>query len=181
MAVALSASQAQFVLIAVSFAALTWAFVASDFSPRLVTLLHSAVVVEKRESVPLSVPAFIVFEGTIWPLVAEIMFVRKLSVDAPFFNKACTPLMVLPGLVPSDWDAHAMEAGQDRACGDIACAGAHARGGAWPTGLLAWAEQTGQRALGPVGLFLGTWPVMGAAVDLWGGRGWCYHDLVTRI
>jgi cytochrome c-type biogenesis protein CcmF len=38
-------------------------------------------------------------------------------------------------------------------------------------GALAWALQTGRSALGPVGLFLGSWMVFGALVDLWGRTG----------
>ncbi|HAW48000.1 MAG TPA: heme lyase NrfEFG subunit NrfE, partial [Roseovarius sp.] len=42
----------------------------------------------------LAVAAFVVFFGTLWPLVAEMAFDRKLSVGAPFFNAAFTPFMV---------------------------------------------------------------------------------------
>ena len=42
----------------------------------------------------LAVAAFVVFIGTIWPLVAEMAWNRKLSVGAPFFNQAFTPFMV---------------------------------------------------------------------------------------
>ena len=43
----------------------------------------------------LAVSCFVVFVGTIWPLVAEMFFDRKLSVGPPFFNAAFTPFMVL--------------------------------------------------------------------------------------
>ncbi|HAY90097.1 MAG TPA: heme lyase NrfEFG subunit NrfE, partial [Rhodobacteraceae bacterium] len=42
----------------------------------------------------LAVSSFVVFVGTIWPLVAELFFDRKLSVGAPFFNLAFTPFMI---------------------------------------------------------------------------------------
>ncbi len=42
----------------------------------------------------LAVSSFVVFIGTIWPLVAELLFDRKLSVGAPFFNMAFTPFVV---------------------------------------------------------------------------------------
>ncbi|MEP3866305.1 MAG: heme lyase CcmF/NrfE family subunit, partial [Paracoccaceae bacterium] len=47
----------------------------------------------------LAVACFVVFVGTMWPLVAEMFFDRKLSVGPPFFNLAFTPFMVLLGLV----------------------------------------------------------------------------------
>jgi cytochrome c-type biogenesis protein CcmF len=42
----------------------------------------------------LAVSAFVVFFGTIWPLVAEMLFDRKLSVGEPFFNAAFSPFVV---------------------------------------------------------------------------------------
>ena len=42
----------------------------------------------------LAVACFVVFIGTIWPLVAELLWDRKLSVGEPFFNAAFTPFMV---------------------------------------------------------------------------------------
>lgn len=42
-------------------------------------------------NVLLTVACFVVFIGTIWPLLAELLWGRKLSVGAPFFNAAFTP------------------------------------------------------------------------------------------
>ena len=42
----------------------------------------------------LAVSAFVVFVGTLWPLVAEMTTGRTLSVGAPFFNAAFTPFFV---------------------------------------------------------------------------------------
>ena len=42
----------------------------------------------------LAVAAFVVFIGTIWPLVAEISSGRSISVGEPFFNAAFTPFFV---------------------------------------------------------------------------------------
>ena len=50
-------------------------------------------------NVLLCVSAFVVFIGTIWPLIAELFFDRKLSVGEPFFNLAFTPFMVVLGLI----------------------------------------------------------------------------------
>jgi cytochrome c-type biogenesis protein CcmF len=43
-------------------------------------------------NVLLAVSCFVVFIGTIWPLVAEMLWDRKLSVGPPFFDAAFTPL-----------------------------------------------------------------------------------------
>ena len=49
----------------------------------------------------LAVSAFVVFVGTLWPLFAELVFDRKLSVGPPFFNMAFTPFIVaLAALLP---------------------------------------------------------------------------------
>ena len=47
----------------------------------------------------LAVACFVVFVGTMWPLVAEMFLDRKLSVGPPFFNAAFTPFMVALGPV----------------------------------------------------------------------------------
>ena len=47
----------------------------------------------------LAVSAFVIFIGTIWPLVAELFFDRKLLSVPPFFNAAFTPFMILLGLL----------------------------------------------------------------------------------
>ena len=47
----------------------------------------------------LVVATFVVFFGTIWPLLAEILTGRKVSVGAPFFDLAFTPFMVALAVV----------------------------------------------------------------------------------
>ena len=42
----------------------------------------------------LAISCFVVFVGTVWPLVAELLMDRKLSVGPPFFNVAFTPFIV---------------------------------------------------------------------------------------
>ncbi|TCP63279.1 cytochrome c-type biogenesis protein CcmF [Rhodovulum bhavnagarense] len=118
----------------------------------------------------LAVSAFVVFIGTIWPLVAEMAFDRKLSVGAPFFNMAFTPFMVALGLIlPIGAVMPWKRARMGRALRQMAPALvlAVALGG------LVFALQTGRSALGPVGVALGAWLVSGAFVDLWirAGRG----------
>ena len=111
----------------------------------------------------LAVACFVVFVGTMWPLLAEMFFDRKLSVGPPFFNAAFTPFMVALGLfLPigsvMPWKrARIMQA-------------------VWPlryvfllalaVGGLAFAMQSGRSMLGPMGLFLGAWLIMGVIVEL---------------
>jgi cytochrome c-type biogenesis protein CcmF len=121
-------------------------------------------------NVLLAVACFVVFVGTIWPLVAEMLFGRKLSVGAPFFESAFTPFMVLLAVIlPVGSVLPWKRARLDRAVRPL-----------WPVlilslalGALVWALQTGSSALAPVGAILGTWIVLGAGIDLWtrAGRG----------
>jgi cytochrome c-type biogenesis protein CcmF len=112
----------------------------------------------------LAVATFVVFVGTLWPLVAELFFDRKLSVGPPFFNQAFTPFMVgLAVLLPIGAIMPWKRARIWRSTQAM-----------WPAGLLAfvvlvlaYAMQTGQSALGPIGAALGAWVVGGAVVDLW--------------
>ena len=118
----------------------------------------------------LTVAGFVVFVGTIWPLVAEVVLGRALSVGAPFFDAAFTPFMValavvLPVGAVLPWKRAELgrAARPFRAALVLAVA----------LGALVFAMQTGRSALGPVGLALGLWVVLGAGIDLWqrSGRG----------
>jgi cytochrome c-type biogenesis protein CcmF len=124
----------------------------------------------------LAVSAFVVFVGTIWPLVAEMMFDRKLSVGPPFFNLAFTPLMIVLGIILPVGAMLPWKRGKiGRSIGKLrvpfvaalACAG------------LAWAVQSGKSLQAPVGLFLGTWLVFGAVTDLFSriGKSWSFSRL----
>lgn len=111
----------------------------------------------------LAVSAFVVFTGTIWPLVAELLWGRTLSVGAPFFNAAFTPFMVILALILPvgamlPWKRAELRRALRPLRGVAVLAVA--------MGLLAYAVQTGQSALGPIGAALGAWVVMGALVDL---------------
>ena len=111
----------------------------------------------------LAVACFVVFVGTLWPLVAEMLFGRKLSVGAPFFNMAFTPFMVMLGLLlPIGAMLSWKRAKVDRVLRQLA----PALGLAIAVAGLFWTIQTGRSLLGPVGLFLGTWLVAGAITDL---------------
>jgi len=118
----------------------------------------------------LAVSALVVFVGTIWPLAAEMLFERTLSVGPPFFDAAFTPFMVAIAVVMPLGALLAWKRGSiDRAGRQMALMGvlAVAIGG------LVFAVQTGRSALGPVGVALAVWVILGAAVDLWSrtGRG----------
>ncbi|GGE44941.1 heme lyase CcmF/NrfE family subunit [Actibacterium pelagium] len=116
----------------------------------------------------LAVSCMVVFVGTLWPLFAELFMDRKLSVGPPFFNTAFTPFMVILALILPVGAIMPWKRGRlGRALKQLRWAFALALAIA----ALAWAMQTGRSALGPIGIFLGTWLVAGAAVDLWSRTG----------
>ena len=125
--------------------------------------------VQSRESalvannVLLAVSCFVVFVGTIWPVVAEMVFDRKLSVGPPFFDTAFTPFMVALGLIlPVGALLPWKRAQISKTFRPLAPALILALAAAG----LAWAVQTQASLLGPMGAFMGAWLVAGAAVDL---------------
>lgn len=111
----------------------------------------------------LAVSALVVFVGTIWPLVAEVLLDRKLSVGPPFFDAAFSPFIVLLAVALPFGSMLAWKRG---ALGRIAKLLIPVAVLAVALGLLAYAVQTGGSALGPIGLALGAWVVGGAVVDL---------------
>ncbi|MCF6317613.1 MAG: heme lyase CcmF/NrfE family subunit [Marinosulfonomonas sp.] len=124
----------------------------------------------------LAVATFVVFIGTIWPLVAEIAFDRKLSVGPPFFNMAFTPFMValaviLPIGAILPWKRARLKRAVKSMSGVLALALA--------AGVLTWVMQTGRSALGPVGIALGVWLVFGSGLDLWMRTG--RNGIVARM
>ncbi|MBM2577753.1 heme lyase CcmF/NrfE family subunit [Jannaschia sp. Os4] len=118
----------------------------------------------------LAVSSLVVFVGTVWPLVAEMAFGRKLSVGPPFFDAAFTPFVVALAVILPFGSLLPWKRGKlDRAAKAL-----------WPAALLAvavaglaWALNTGRSLAGPVGAGLGAWLVVAAAIDLWArtGRG----------
>ena len=118
----------------------------------------------------LAVAAFVVFIGTVWPLVAELFWDRKLSVGPPFFNLAFTPFMIALALILPigamiPWKRGGVRRSVRALVPVMLLAVA--------IGLLAWSLHTGRSAQGPIGAALGAWLVIGAAFDLWQrtGRG----------
>ena len=114
-------------------------------------------------NVLLAVSALVVFVGTVWPLVAELAFGRKLSVGAPFFNMAFTPFFVALGLIQPLGTLLPWKRGR---LGRVLWQLRHAGLLAVALLALAFAVQTGRSALGPIGVGLGTWLLAGAVLDL---------------
>lgn len=115
-------------------------------------------------NIMLAVGCFVVFVGTLWPMVAEMLFDRKLSVGPPFFELAFTPFMVVLGLIlPVGALLPWKRARIKRTLHSLRYVFAVA---VLLAGLV-WTLQSGRSLLGPVGLFLGAWVVGGALVDLW--------------
>lgn len=133
-------------------------------------------------NVLLAVASFVVFVGTMWPLVSELAFGRVLSVGAPFFNAAFTPFMValavvLPIGATLPWKRGNLGKAVRNMWGIALLAIA--------MGSLVWVLQTGGSMLAPIGLALGLWLVLGTLMDLWmrGGRGGVGERLmrITRL
>ncbi len=112
----------------------------------------------------LAVASMVVFIGTIWPLVAELFWGRKLSVGAPFFNQAFTPFMVVLAIVLPigailPWKRGKLGRAVRTLVPAILLAVAVAA--------LTYAVSTGNSGLAVVGAALGSWLIAGAAVDIW--------------
>ena len=111
----------------------------------------------------LAVSAAVVFVGTIWPLLTEILLDEKVSVGAPFFDTVFTPFMVVLAMILPigavlPWKRAAIARASRPFWGiaalSVAC------------GALMWVMQTGGRMLGPIGLMLAVWVILGALADL---------------
>ncbi|TKD17989.1 heme lyase CcmF/NrfE family subunit [Rhodobacter capsulatus] len=122
---------------------------------------ESALVVN---NVLLAVAALVVFTGTVWPLIAELFWDRKLSVGAPFFEKAFTPFMIgLAVLLPLG----AMMPWKRASLGKLVRPLVPALVLTLAVLALVWVMATGRPmlALGAAGL--GAWIVFGALAELW--------------
>jgi cytochrome c-type biogenesis protein CcmF len=134
---------------------------------------ESALVVN---NLLLAVATFVVFVGTIWPLIAEMFFDRTLSVGPPFFNAAFTPFVILAAIVmPIGAMLPWKRAKFGRSMRPLWAAFALALA----VGLLVWSMTSGRSAMGPIGIALGVWLVAGTAVDLFSrtGRGAIFDRL----
>ena len=112
----------------------------------------------------LAVAAMVVFVGTVWPLVAEMIWDRKLSVGAPFFEKAFTPFMLILAVVlPIGALMPWKRANLARTIRPLIPAAVLALAVA----ALAWSVGTGRSTVALVGAGLGSWLVFGALTELW--------------
>ncbi len=134
---------------------------------------ESALVIN---NVLLAVSSFVIFIGTMWPLFAEMLFDRVLSVGPPFFNMAFTPFMValamvLPIGAMLPWKRGNLSRTMRPLWGLAVFSVA--------MGAVTWALQTGNSPLVPIGLALAVWVVLGSCADLWSrtGRG----DVTGRL
>ena len=109
----------------------------------------------------LVVSAFVVFVGTIWPYIAEMFFDRKLSVGPPFFNIAFTPFMVALGLI---LPIGAMVPWKRGRLNKILKSLLIPISFAILLACFVWALQSQKTILGPMGLFLGVWIVIGLSL-----------------
>ena len=114
-------------------------------------------------NVLLAVSAFVVFIGTMWPLIAELLWDRKLSVGAPFFNQAFTPFMVVLAIVLPfgsimPWKRASLARTFRQLRGALVFAAAVAA--------LVFAVSTGRSALAVIGAGLGSWLIAGSVAEL---------------
>ncbi len=115
-------------------------------------------------NVLLAVSAFVVFVGTMWPLFAELMWNRKLSVGAPFFNQAFTPFMIalaliLPVGAIMPWKRATLSRVLRPLRMPLILTAAAM--------LLVYAVSTGRSSIAVIGAGLGAWLITGAAADLY--------------
>ena len=116
----------------------------------------------------LAVSTFVVFIGTIWPLVIEMFTDRTVSVGPPFFNMAFTPFaLAMAVAMPLGGMLAWKRAKIDRAVMQLI----PALFLAIAAGLLAWAVYSGRSALAPLGIALSVWLVAGSLLDLWSRTG----------
>jgi cytochrome c-type biogenesis protein CcmF len=114
-------------------------------------------------NVLLVVATLVVFVGTMWPLAAEVLTGRQVSVGPPFFDLAFTPFMVvlamaLPVFSVLPWKRGDLRSAMQPLSGMLALSVA--------LGAFVWAMQTGRSMIAPVGIALAAWVVLGALADL---------------
>ena len=115
-------------------------------------------------NVLLAVATFVVFLGTIWPLVAELIWDRKLSVGPPFFDAAFTPFMIaLAVILPIGsmlpWKRAKLGKTMRYLWLVVVLA--------FVVAAITWVVQTDRSLIAPIGAALGAWLIIGAAADVW--------------
>ncbi|NRB36381.1 MAG: heme lyase CcmF/NrfE family subunit [Rhodobacteraceae bacterium] len=123
-------------------------------------------------NVLLAVSCFIVFFGTMWPMVAEMAFDMRVSVGPPFFDMAFSPIMLLLGIALPFGSMLPWKRGK---LGQVAYKLRYAAVLVLAITLLVYTMQTGNSIIGPIGVMVGGWVFAGAVIDLWsrtGRSGW---------
>jgi len=118
----------------------------------------------------LAVSTFVVFIGTIWPLVIESFSDRTISVGPPFFNMAFNPFVfALAVALPIG----SMLAWKRAQVNRVLIQLVPALILAVAVFLLCWTIFTGHSILSPIAVALAVWVLAGALIDLWSrtGRG----------
>ncbi len=106
---------------------------------------------------------FVIFVGTLWPLMSEMFFDRKLSVGPPFFDTAFTPFMVLLGLLLPVGAMAPWKRGQIwRVIKPLRWV----FGAAFAVAIVIWIVQTQRSVLAPLGAAIGAWVCLGAILDI---------------
>lgn len=141
-----------------------YAFRATSMQAKGVFSMVSRETALVINNILLAVAALVVFVGTVWPLVAEMFFGRKLSVGAPFFDQAFTPFMMILALI---LPVGAMMPWKRARLGRVAKPLIPAFVLALAMGGLAWSVESGNSMLALIAVFLGSWLVFGAATELW--------------
>ncbi len=111
----------------------------------------------------LTVACGVVFVGTLWPLILEMTTGEKISVGAPFFDKAFTPMMmllilVLPVGAMLPWKRGDLRKVMPKLYIAIGLSLAMMAG--------VFALQEGAAPLAPVGLAFATWLILGSLTDV---------------
>nr|AAC46139.1 CcmF [Paracoccus denitrificans PD1222] len=115
-------------------------------------------------NVLIAVAALVVLTGTVWPLLAELFWDRRLAVGAPFFEKTFTPFMVgLALLLPIG----AMVPWKRSSLGKLVRPVLPALVFAGAVMALVFAVSTGRSALAVGAASLGGWMVFGALSEIW--------------
>ncbi|MCY4153318.1 MAG: heme lyase CcmF/NrfE family subunit [Aestuariivita sp.] len=119
---------------------------------------------------------FVVFVGTLWPLMSEMFFDRKLSVGPPFFDTAFTPFMVLLGLL---LPVGAMIPWKRGHIGRVIRPLRWIFIAALALAVVLWIIPTQRSVLAPLGAAIGAWVCLGAILDIVSRTG--KKDRVSRL
>lgn len=111
----------------------------------------------------LVIATLVVFIGTFWPLIIETIYGDKISVGPPYFNLAFTPFMIVLALILPIGVSLAWKRGNfDRTMKSLLVPAILAV----LVALLILSLQSGTRMLGPIGMLLSTWIILGSLWEI---------------